>query len=103
MGRRRQRKQDRRAARRNDVFETPLAFEFPPSNEDRFLSLLSDSLPDERPDAPTCVACTEFVEDDLASRGSCLHPGSGIVSPWVDTPACAFFTARRRAARAGRW
>ena len=103
MGRRRQRKQERRAARRGDVFETPLAFEFPPATDESLLSLLSDSRLDGRPDANTCVECTEFVEDELASRGSCLHPGSGIVSPWTDTPACAFFSARRRAAHTGRW
>ncbi len=42
-----------------------------------------------------CGGCREFVEDAEGGRGTCLHPGSGILSPWTDTPACAFHHARR--------
>ena len=44
----------------------------------------------------SCGGCREFVEDSEGGRGNCLHPGSGIVSPWTDTPACDFYAARRR-------
>ncbi|MFN0145239.1 MAG: hypothetical protein ACKVT1_01905 [Dehalococcoidia bacterium] len=44
----------------------------------------------------TCGGCREFVEDSEGGRGNCLHPGSGIVSPWTDTKACDFYAARRR-------
>jgi hypothetical protein len=46
--------------------------------------------------ATRCGACREFVEDGDAGRGTCLHPGSGILSPWTDTPGCDFFAAARR-------
>jgi hypothetical protein len=44
----------------------------------------------------TCSGCREFIEDGEGGRGSCLHPGSGILAPWTDTTACDFFAARRR-------
>lgn len=46
--------------------------------------------------AKTCGGCREFVEDHEGGRGTCLHPGSGILNPWTDTEACDFF-ARGRA------
>lgn len=42
-----------------------------------------------------CGGCREFIEDQEGGRGTCLHPGSGILSPWTDTPACDFHHARR--------
>lgn len=42
-----------------------------------------------------CGGCREFVEDEHGGRGTCLHPGSGYVSPWTDTKACDFFARRR--------
>ena len=42
-----------------------------------------------------CGDCREFVPDDEAGRGRCLHPGSGVFSPWPDTAACQFHEARR--------
>ena len=44
----------------------------------------------------TCGGCREFVEDHEGGRGTCLHPGSGVLNPWGDTVACDFF-ARGRA------
>ncbi len=44
----------------------------------------------------TCTGCHEFVPNDDAGRGRCLHPGSGVFSPWPDTEACQFHEARRR-------
>jgi hypothetical protein len=46
--------------------------------------------------ARTCGSCREFVEDGEFGRGSCLHPGSGILSPWDNTPGCDFHAPRRR-------
>jgi hypothetical protein len=46
--------------------------------------------------AKACGGCREFVEDHEGGRGTCLHPGSGVLNPWSDTAACDFF-ARGRA------
>lgn len=43
-----------------------------------------------------CGACKEFIEDREGGRGTCLHPGSGVLSPWTDTDACAFYAGRGR-------
>ena len=43
----------------------------------------------------SCGGCTEFLEDAEGGRGTCLHPGSGILSPWTDTPGCDFHARRR--------
>ena len=51
------------------------------------LSLL---VPDP-PEAKTCGRCHEWLADEVGGRGECLHPGSGILRPWWETPACAFF------------
>jgi hypothetical protein len=39
----------------------------------------------------TCGRCREFLADELGGRGECLHPGSGVLRPWWDTPGCPFF------------
>ena len=49
-----------------------------------------------RSTAKVCGGCKEFVEDQEGGRGTCLHPGSGILSPWTDTKSCDFYAARRR-------
>jgi len=43
-----------------------------------------------------CGGCREFIEDGEGGRGTCLHPGSGILSPWTDTTGCDFHSSRRR-------
>lgn len=48
----------------------------------------------ETPVGAACGRCREFVEDSEGGRGTCLHPGSGVLSPWTDTPACPFFGRR---------
>jgi hypothetical protein len=48
-------------------------------------------LPGSPPDVKTCGRCQEWIGDELGGRGECLHPGSGILRPWWDTPACPFF------------
>jgi hypothetical protein len=44
----------------------------------------------------SCGTCKEFIEDGEFGRGTCLHPGSGVFAPWDNTPACEFYSARRR-------
>ena len=62
-----------------------------------FLFLLDDSVREGTPVASPCGGCREFVEDQEGGRGTCLHPGSGVLSPWTDTPACQFFLSQRNA------
>ncbi|MCX7616409.1 hypothetical protein [Tepidiforma sp.] len=40
----------------------------------------------------TCGDCREFVEDGELGRGTCLHPGSGVLHPWTDTAGCDFWS-----------
>jgi hypothetical protein len=47
----------------------------------------------------TCGSCREFIEDQEGGRGTCLHPGSGVLAPWTDTEACGFFTVQRQIRR----
>ena len=45
-----------------------------------------------------CGNCVEWLPpgaDTLGARGTCIHPGSGIVAPDADTPGCDFFKGRR--------
>lgn len=50
--------------------------------------------------ANVCGGCREFIEDQEGGRGTCLHPGSGVLAPWTDTPACQFFVMQRQVRRA---
>jgi hypothetical protein len=44
----------------------------------------------------TCGGCREFVEDGELGRGTCLHPGSGVLHPWRDTERCDFWSGAGR-------
>lgn len=56
-----------------------------------------DAFSDSRRTAvKTCGGCREFVEELENGRGTCLHPGSGVLAPWSDTEACPFYAGRRR-------
>lgn len=103
MGRRRSRKAERkRLARRGrelDLLPEPtdeelLALEL--EAEEWELPMGHPFLGTSAAPAKVCGRCREFVEDSEAGRGTCLHPGSGILSPWTDTPACDFFDPTRR-------
>lgn len=52
----------------------------------------------ESPSVRTCGRCREFVEDGELGRGTCLHPGSGVLHPWTDTPGCGFWAGGGRSA-----
>lgn len=63
-----------------------------PPREDDYALLVAMARGDQTVVAQKqCGACREFVEDQEGGRGECLHPGSGILSPWTDTPACQFY------------
>lgn len=108
MGRRKNRKVERRRqqvagvfgdagqarARRGGITYEPLLL--PDAEDDYgFLSAFGQRSMSQAP-AKSCGNCREFVEDQEGGRGTCMHPGSGILSPWTDTAACDFFAARRR-------
>jgi len=67
----------------------------PPFDAGFGFTLLADRRPGRTAEL-TCSTCHEFIEDGELGRGTCLHPGSGILSPWHDTVGCGFHT------RAGR-
>ncbi|MFN0094935.1 MAG: hypothetical protein ACKVVT_09170 [Dehalococcoidia bacterium] len=106
MGRRKSRKQERRQQKRDSLFggaNAPVSFE--PRADPFDLGLHELSVDDFAAFWPgesraravkACGNCREFVEDAEGGRGTCLHPGSGILSPWTDTPPCDFHHARRR-------
>ena len=101
MGRRKHRKQERRRQQSAGVFGDVRIAEpawEPPSSffegDDFDLLLGFDSR--RATQTKACGGCREFIEDQEGGRGTCLHPGSGILSPWTDTAACDFYAARRR-------
>ena len=98
MGSRRNRKRDRRAAHRDrdfgPGFESAPRFRVDPFERDDLFAVLNVR-PPETTLALSCGTCREFVEDANGGRGTCLHPGSGILGPWTDTPACDFHLRRR--------
>ena len=99
MSRKRSRKQARRAAQRTgaDRWATP-GFDPEPDAFDAddmvtmwpLMARESLTVGVER----ACGGCREFVEDQEGGRGTCLHPASGVLSPWTDTPSCAFWARR---------
>lgn len=102
VGRRQQRKRERKAAR---GYQAEPAFHrrasFPPSeqlSDDAIGALLETE--SRRNGTPVVVAacgnCREYVEDPNGGRGECLHPGSGVLFPWSDTPPCPFHALIRR-------
>jgi hypothetical protein len=103
MGKRRKRKLERRQQSRNSNL---LDFGIPPPEatyaDEDISSVESDEelmmlFTGRRPaTAKTCGSCREFVEDGEFGRGTCLHPGSGVFSPWDTTAACDFYNGRRR-------
>ncbi|MGI8925836.1 MAG: hypothetical protein ACR2HN_04220 [Tepidiformaceae bacterium] len=99
MGHRRNRKRERRTGDSwgNDltglrvVAPAPEAFD----EADLLLVLQLRGGQREAPAALGCGTCHEFIEDANAGRGTCIHPASGVLSPWPDTPACPFHLRRR--------
>ena len=104
MGRRKNRKQERRqrqgpgGERRYDAVDAAVSYEPPAAlrsdagyGDDWGIGAYARGLAPKK----ACGGCHEFVEDQEGGRGTCLHPGSGILSPWTDTPACPFYRARR--------
>lgn len=71
----------------------------PPNDEPREPDYwAAPALFDERVRVPlvtACGKCREFVEGTDWGRGTCIHPASGVLSPWPDTPGCDYYRARR--------
>lgn len=105
MGRRRQRKLDRRAQQRSRE-RTPsnaVPMPRPEDVEQLFADLYAAEVREAERAEATCGRCREFVEDGEFGRGTCLHPASGVFAPWNDTPACAYFDRGRAASRTERY
>ncbi|GIW15004.1 MAG: hypothetical protein KatS3mg063_0857 [Tepidiforma sp.] len=120
MGRRRSRKAERRQQRREwtgtwredpgplaaweeleERRDVGTAWQVPFGSSDdalweAFAARASEPARPEAAAARTCGGCREFVEDGDLGRGTCLHPGSGVLHPWTDTPACEFWSRGRR-------
>lgn len=102
MGHRKNRKRDRRREQQGELQwrRQPQVTEEDFLKPDPFSLLemagLREPFGQRAEPAKTCGGCREFVEDHEGGRGTCLHPGSGVLNPWGDTVACDFF-ARGRA------
>jgi hypothetical protein len=104
MGRRQKRKRERQQQQRSpDAFAwstgPPLISPSPSKlyepDEEEYDYLFQSFGRNALPGVKACGGCKEFIEDAEGGRGTCLHPGSGILSPWTDTPGCDFHTRRR--------
>ena len=91
MGHRKKRKRDRRGGTR--VAEPGLDNKWLLLHDDLdpFDAFIAGAPPVRVDTVKACGTCKEFVEDHEGGRGTCLHPGSGILSPWTDTGACDFY------------
>ena len=93
-------RKNRKRQRQSDAWAPPIS-KLPEDDwsgtapDSDYLLLLGDNIRERAPAVSLCGGCREFVEDQEGGRGTCLHPGSGILSPWTDTPGCEFFLALR--------
>ncbi len=96
MGRQRRRKRERQAEQRRDKGFLVKGWGAYPSARNEELALLFGMLRRDDNGAllPACGSCHEYIEKDDSGRGECLHPGSGILSPWRDTASCDFYRGR---------
>jgi hypothetical protein len=100
MGHRRNRKRDRRSAPflSDANMEAAQGLDWLPlsAERDSMLSLAAELTGAGRCTVTKqCATCREFVEDQEGGRGTCLHPGSGVLCPWTDTVACEFHVPQR--------
>lgn len=104
MGRRQKRKRERRQQQRapdalawstGPALLSPLSPKLYEPEEDEYHYLFQSFDRRASPGVNVCGGCKEFIEDSEGGRGTCLHPGSGILSPWTDTPGCDFHARRR--------
>lgn len=100
MGRKRMRKRERRTAQRSGHarWDTAIRGVEPDLDllDDEELLAMLPIFAREEPIAAgrLCGACREFVEDREGGRGTCMHPASGVLSPWTDTQACSYWGRR---------
>ncbi len=101
MGHRKNRKRDRRAVTSYKAFSEDRASDIEldwlvaARAEQNSIADMAREFQGRTTPAKSCGACREFVEDQEGGRGTCLHPGSGVLSPWTDTAACDFYAAQR--------
>lgn len=99
MGHRKNRKRERRTGGTRERPDVAVFDPFPDSDwllmDDEMESLSALTGRAFAPAKNTCGSCREFVEDHEGGRGTCLHPGSGVLSPWTDTDACDFYNGQR--------
>lgn len=91
MSRRQNRKRQRNQARRERLRDQ---YDFAEPAPAALFDIEQAFLGFDRLNAPVaraCGSCREFVEDRDLGRGTCLHPASGVFSPWYDTPACPYY------------
>lgn len=104
MGRRRNRKLERRRKEREIPADEPAVVMAWPGDSDwddeppswGGLGRRGSLLGQFRSAGATCGTCREFVEDGDTGRGRCLHPGSGVFAPYTDTGGCEFHSGGRR-------
>jgi hypothetical protein len=99
MGRHRNRKKDRQVEQRSWPRRDGVATASPPHLDffdDDLLVAFQARTETPAETARSCGNCREFVLNEETCRGECLHPGSGYVSPWPDTPGCPFYARARR-------
>jgi len=66
----------------------------PPADEAGVTTILMDQ-PAFGTATKSCGLCRNwFDRGTIGGRGECDHPGSGIMYPYDDTPACPFFVRR---------
>jgi hypothetical protein len=96
VSKRRSRKQERRRKQRWGGEPTAVLYDDKPDLQIDDWRALALRLDRAEPGVKHCGNCREFIEgQDPGGRGECLHPGSGILAPWNDTEACAFYEGRR--------
>jgi hypothetical protein len=97
MGRRKQRKRNRRIERRaTRDYQGAFAEPFDADPVEELLAGIARERMWPAQETATCGQCREFVHDGDAGRGTCLHPASGVLAPWTDTPACPYYARGSR-------
>jgi len=96
MGHQRNRKRERKVQQRKDKGTLVKGWDAYPSakNEDLALLFGMQKSNENGQLITSCGSCHEYVETGDSGRGECLHPGSGILSPWRDTATCDFYSGR---------
>jgi hypothetical protein len=83
----------RKLPQEHAVVAMPSAAPAPAREETGIVTILSE--PRIAPSKRICGLCRNWFDRGvIGGRGECDHPGSGILFPYDDTPACDFFVRR---------